>query len=110
MDDKNLVQLQVEFSTFKKHTEESMAELKKENEELSKRVMELEKNTEKTDFQYEQIMKTLDKLNDETIPNLVKQIQELKDKPAQKYNLIATTAIGAIVGGIVSFIINNILH
>jgi Sec-independent protein secretion pathway component TatC len=59
----------------------------------------------------EQLIQLTDiqKLNEQTIPNLTKQIQELKNKPAERYNLIVTSIISAIVGGMVTFIINNVL-
>lgn len=76
---------------------------------LLERVNDLEAKGEKTDFQYEQIMKMLDKLNEQTIPELSREIQALKSKPAERYNTIVTTIISTIVGAIVGFIVSKLL-
>ena len=74
--------------------------------EQEKRIGTLELNNTKTDVQYTEIMKTLNKLIDVTIPELSKEIQEIKDKPAKKWDTIVAGIIGAIAGGIGTFIIN----
>ena len=53
-------------------------------------------------------MDMLKTLNEKTIPNLSKQIQEIKDKPNQRYNTVITSIISAIVGGTVGYVINKI--
>ena len=53
-------------------------------------------------------MDMLKTLNEKTIPNLSKQIQEIKDKPNQRYNTVVTSIISAIVGGIISLFIGKI--
>lgn len=71
-----------------------------------KRITELERNNTKTDLQYEQIMRTLNKLVDETIPALSKEIQEIKDKPAKRWDTVVVGIIGAIAGGIGTYLVN----
>lgn len=75
-------------------------ELKEDIKNLEKRVSKIEMTKEKTDYQYEEIMKALDKLNNITIPNLMTEINALKDKPAKRYDQVVTGLIGAIVGAI----------
>lgn len=77
-------------------------------EKQEERIQALEKNNAKTDFQFEQIMKTLDKLNNVTIPQLTAEIQAIKDKPAQRYNTIVVAVITSVVGGIVGFLVSNL--
>ena len=83
--------------------------LERVTERQEERIQALETSNAKTDLQFEQIMKTLDKLNNVTIPELTKEIQAIKDKPAQRYNSIVVTTIGAIIGAIVGFIASNFL-
>ena len=75
---------------------------------IQDRVSNLEAKSEKTDFQYEQIMKMLDKLTEQTIPELSKEIQDLKNKPAERYNTIVGAIISALVGGIIGFVVSRI--
>lgn len=77
-----------------------------DTKEQEKRITQLEMNNTKTDIQYNEIMKTLNKLIDVTIPELSKEIQEIKEKPAKKWDTIVAGIIGAIAGGIGTFIIN----
>lgn len=79
-------------------------------EKQEERIQTLEKNNAKTDFQFEQIMKTLDKLNNVTIPQLTAEIQAIKDKPAERYNTIVVAVITSVVGGIIGFLASNILN
>lgn len=83
--------------------------LEKIIEKQEERIRALEQSNEKTDLQFAQIMKTLDKLNDITIPQLTAEIQAIKDKPAQRYNTIVVAVITSVVGGIIGFIASNIL-
>lgn len=78
-------------------------------EKQEERIQALEKNNAKTDFQFEQIMKILDKLNNVTIPQLTAEIQAIKDKPAERYNTIVVAVVTSVVGGIVGFIVSNLL-
>ena len=58
--------------------EEQLKELKEQNKEYEKRLTAIETSREKTEFQYEQIMKAIDKLNEVTIPNLMKELENIK--------------------------------
>ena len=107
--EKEIALLKQELEMHQKTSEEKIKTLTENIEQLTKRVGEIEASKQKTEYQYQQIMKTLEKLNDITIPNLTKQIQELKNKPAERYNLIITAIISTVIGGIVTFIINNFL-
>lgn len=88
----------IELETLK----EQLKELKEENRELSKRISKIEQSREKTEFQYQEIMKSLDKLNDITIPNLMKELETLKNKPVKRYE----TGINAIISGVVAIVIS----
>lgn len=68
----------------------------------------LETKGEKTDFQYDQIMKMLDKLNEQTIPELSREIQAIKSKPAERYNQVVMTIITTGVGAIIGFIFSKL--
>ena len=67
-------------------------------------------NNTKTDLQYEQIMRTLNKLVEQTIPQLSKEIQEIKDKPAKRWDTIVVGILGAIAGGIGTALIQLLIH
>lgn len=108
-DNQKLLLLEQDLLNHKTISEEKVHNLEKQIKELDQRVKDMELSKEKTEYQYEQIMQTLEKLNETTIPNLTKQIQELKNKPGERYNLIITSIISAVVGGIVTFFINSIL-
>lgn len=84
-------------------------EMKNTIKNLETRIIKLETTKEKTDYQYEEIMKALEKLNDVTIPELMEEINALKEKPAKKYDNIITTAIGTIVGAIAGAIIGLVI-
>ena len=78
-------------------------ELKKneyKHQDFEKRLLALEISKEKTEYQYEQIMDTLKTLNDVTIPNLVSQIEELKNKPVKRYDQAISSILGAFFGSI----------
>lgn len=107
--EKEISLLKQELKNHKEVSEEKLHNIEHAIELLDGRVKDIEMTKQKTEYQYEQIMETLKKLNEQTIPNLTKQIQELKNKPAERYNLIVTSIISAIVGGMVTFIINNVL-
>lgn len=92
--------LQIQFELLK----EQLSDLKDENRELNKRIAKVEQSREKTEYQYDQIMKAIDDLNNNTIPGLVLQIDELKDKPGKRYEHIITTLITTITGTIIGFI------
>ena len=98
--EKELLLLKQEFKTFKEITEKQIDSLTKVADEQEKRIIELERNNTKIDLQYEQIIQTLNKLNEVTIPNLVAQIEELKNKPVKRYETIVGSILGAIFGAI----------
>lgn len=101
--------LKQQFESYKEITDRTINELKRNLEDYDKRLLTMEKSKEKTDFQYEQIMDTLKKLNEVTIPNLTAQIEELKNKPAKRYDQVVTGIIGAIVGAIGGAIANTFI-
>lgn len=109
MDNQEILLLKQDLKNHKEVSDEKLHNIEKQIQELDKRVKDMELSKEKTEYQYEQIMDTLNKLNEHTIPNLTKQIQELKNKPLERYYLIITTIIGTIVGAVVTFIVNNLI-
>lgn len=66
---------------------ESLKELKEVVENINKRVVDLESDKKLQTFQYEQILKTLEELKTD--------INELKDKPNKRWDLIITGLISA---------------
>lgn len=101
MNEQELAQFKVECKIYK----EKIDKLENIVDSQESRIIELEKRNDKTDFQYDQIMKTLDKLINTTIPDLTKEIQAIKSKPAERYNQVTTVIITTIVGGIIGYII-----
>lgn len=95
-----LLLLEQELKNYKIATDKEINELKKTTEAQEKRIIQLELNNTKTDVQYEQIMNTLTKLNEKTIPDLIAQIEELKNKPAKRYDQAIGGILGAIFGAI----------
>jgi predicted nuclease with TOPRIM domain len=87
---------------------EQIKELKEENKDLTKRVSKVEQSREKTEYQFQEIMKALDDLNRITIPKLTKDLEEIKNKPVKRYDAVITTIITAITSAIISFIVSNI--
>ena len=104
MNEQEFLKLKTECELYKSKVDR----LEREVSEQAKRIGELEKRSEKTDFQYDQIMKTLEKLTENTIPELSKEIQSLKNKPAERYNSAVVALISAIVGAFVSYIFAKI--
>ena len=110
MDDNKLLLLEQNFKNYKETTDKQIEELKRITDEQEKRIIQLEMNNTKTDLQYEQIMRTLTKLNEVTIPNLTAQLEELKNKPAKRYDQIIGSILGGIfgaVGGVIAGLIIN---
>ena len=105
MNEQDLMKLKTDCDIYK----QKIDRLENITERQEERIQMLERSNDKTDLQFEQIMKTLDKLNNVTIPELTKEIQAIKDKPAQRYNTIVTTTIGAIIGAIIGFLANNFI-
>lgn len=84
--------------------EEQVKELKAQNKDLEKRITAIETSRAKTEYQYDQIMRAIDKLNDITIPNVLKEIESLKNKPAKRYESIITAGISGVVAIIISLL------
>ena len=106
IDEKEWSEFKIECSVYKTKIDK----LEKVTETQEERIAILERNNTKTDLQYEQIMKTLTKLVEQTIPELSKEIQTIKNKPAERYNTIVVAVIGAIAGGIGTYLLNLILQ
>lgn len=100
MEDNNYLLLKQEFRSYKETTDKQIEELKKQIEDHEKRIQLMEKSKEKTDYQYEQIIQTLNKLNEKTIPDLTMQIEELRNKPIKRYETIIGSILGAIFGAV----------
>ena len=100
MEDNKFLLLEQEFKTYKEITNREIAKLQQATEEQEKRILAIERSKEKTDFQYEQIIQMLNKLNNVTIPNLTAQIEELKNKPVKRYDQAISSIIGAIFGAV----------
>lgn len=98
--EKEFLLLRQEFKSYKEITDKQISELVRKTEEQEKRIIQLEMNNTKTDLQYTQIMETLKKLNEKTIPELTTQVEELKNKPAKRYETIVGSILGAICGAI----------
>lgn len=87
---------------------ETLQELKEALKDLEKRVAKVETSREKTEFQYQEIIKSLDKLNEITIPNLMRELESLKNKPAKRWETGVNALISAIVAGSIAFISTKI--
>lgn len=100
MEDNRVLLLEQEFHNYKEINDREILKIQKELEDHEKRILSMERSKEKTDFQYDQIMETLNKLNNITIPNLTAQIEELKNKPIKRYDQVIGSILGAIFGAI----------
>ena len=83
--------------------------LEKQAQNHNDRIRTLENENTKTDIQYAQIMEKLNKLIDTTIPALSKEIQEIKEKPAKRWDTIVVGILGAIAGGIGTAIVTLLI-
>ena len=104
-----LLKLEQEFKDHKEIMDKENSNIKRELDSHEERIKKIETSKQKTDFQYEQIMETLKKINEQTIPSLIKEIEELKNKPVKRYDQVITVAISTSVGAIIGFIINMFL-
>lgn len=102
MNEQELLKLKTDCELYKSKIDK----LEKTTDKQEERIQALERSNAKTDFQFEEIMKTLDKLNNVTIPELTKQIQEIKDKPAKRWDTLVVGILGAIAGGVGTFLVN----
>lgn len=96
MNEEELTKFKIECKIYK----DKVDKLENVVDTQENRIVELEKRNDKTNFQYEQIMKTLNKLVEQTIPALSKEIQEIKEKPARRWETVIVGILGAIAGGI----------
>lgn len=87
--------------------ENTINEIKTDIKDLEKRIIGIEQSKERTDYQFDEIMKALNKLNDVTIPRMLSDIQDIKNRPAKKYDAIMTTITSTIVAGIVGFVVSK---
>lgn len=99
-----LLLIEQELRSYREQNEKEIKNLFTKLEDLDKRTLTMEKSKEKTDFQYEQIMEMLNKINNVTIPNLTAQIEELKNKPAKRYDQAIGSILGALFGAVGGFI------
>lgn len=104
MNEQEFILLKADCEVYKSKVDK----LEVEATELQERIGRLEANGEKTNFQYEQIMKMLDKLTEQTIPELSKEIQAIKNKPAERFNTVVTSVITALIGAIVGYICSKL--
>lgn len=102
--------LEQELHSYKEQYDKDIINVLNKLTDLEKRTLSMERSKEKTDFQYEQIMETLNKLNNVTIPNLTAQIEELKNKPAKRYDQAITSILGALFGAIGGYIASLFLR
>lgn len=101
MEDKNhedIALLRQDLKLHKESSDKVIQKLEEQINELDGRVKKMELSKEKIEYQYEQIMESLKTLNETTIPNLTAQIEELKNKPAKRYDQIVTAVLGALFG------------
>ena len=104
MEESRILLLEQEVKNYKEQTDNEISGLKNEVTKMDNRIKEMEMSKQKTEYQYEQIMETLKTLNEKTIPNLTAQIEELKNKPAKRYDQAITGILGAIFGAVGAFI------
>ena len=83
--------------------QKEVGELKEEIKELAKRILKIETSREKTEFQYDQIMKSLEELNKVTIPKLMEELENIKNKPAKRWDSVINALISAVVAALVGF-------
>lgn len=95
-----LIKIEQELLDYKDITNKEITNLKQNLSDHEKRIKEVETSKQKTDFQYEQIMEALQKINDKTIPNLIKEVEELKNKPVKRYDQAISAIVGAVFGGV----------
>lgn len=102
--DKRLSLIEHDFSSYVQQTTAKLNKLEALLEEQEKKMKSMELYKEITEYQYTQIMESLKKLNEKTIPDLTAQIQELKNKPVKRYEQVITGILGALAGSLGTFI------
>lgn len=114
--------LEVDFSSFKEEVKEDIADIKKGNEilhEMSTNVALLAKDYKNQGKQLDDIECDIKALKNKPIPDisgvvksvglLEKDVQELKDKPAKRWDTLVTALITTTIGLIVGFIVGKLL-
>ena len=71
-----------------------------EHKQLENRITELEKDKRLSEYQYKQIM--------ETLKEVQADVRDLKTVPGKRWDLIITSGITALIGGLIAFILTNI--
>lgn len=105
IDEKEWQKFMMECTVYKEKVDNLIIATK----EQEHRIAVLESENAKTDFQYNEIMKTLNKLVETTIPALSAEIQAIKEKPVKRYETVVAAILGAVAGGIGTFIVNMLL-
>ena len=72
-----------------------------EYKQLESRVTEIEADKRVNELQFKQIMETLKEVKED--------VKELKVVPSKRWDLIITSGITAVLGGLIAFILSNIL-
>lgn len=101
-----LLVLEQEVHNCKEQCEKDIETIQTKLVDIERRILSMERSKEKTDFQYEQIMEMLNKINNVTIPNLTTQIEELKNKPAKRYDQAISGVLGAVFGAVGGYIVS----
>lgn len=108
MADTDVALLRQELKDYKEQINKELETMKRRQDSHEHRLQTVEKENATTEIQFRQIMETLNKLNDETIPKLTKEIEDIKNKPVKRYDQVITSLISAIVGGAVTFGVTKI--
>lgn len=108
--DLNVIQLRLEnLETSINEQKESIKEFKKTNSESHAKIFSRLEQTEQAikvnNVQYEHIINSLENINTE-IQITKNKINEVKQKPADRWEKVVMIIITAIVGGVVGFAIN----
>ena len=73
--------------------------LEKQQEDLQTRLNRFENTLTRTDERYNNIMREIEKMSE--------TLEELKNKPAKNWGIVVSSAISAVVGGIIAIMING---
>lgn len=110
MEEGKILLLEQQLKNYKESADKEINELRRITQEQDKRITQLELNNTKIDLQYEQIMVILNKLNERTVPNLIEQIEGLKNRPAKRYEQAVSSLIGAIFGAVGGVIVSLLFN
>ena len=116
MEQNNYTALKQSLEHHEKQCEHKYDVLKKENDrnvdsikEIYKRLSDVEKNQGVTNVNYTNIVDMFKKL-EAKIEKIEKTIDEIKEKPAKRWEGLSGTIIAVIVTGIITFILGQLLH